>query len=101
MRAVPPEHDREVERSERALLVACAEMYFQGVSTRNVRPFDSAQGEARGLAGVKYIVSDAHSGIRAAIGRHLQGAQWQRCRVHPDRSPRASGRSGERCRTRS
>jgi len=25
------------ERSERALLVACAEMYFQGVSTRNVR----------------------------------------------------------------
>jgi transposase-like protein len=25
------------QRSERALLVACAEMYFQGVSTRNVR----------------------------------------------------------------
>ena len=25
------------ERSERALLAACAEMYFQGVSTRNVR----------------------------------------------------------------
>ena len=25
------------ERSERALLVACGEMYFQGVSTRNVR----------------------------------------------------------------
>jgi transposase-like protein len=25
------------ERSERALLVACSEMYFQGVSTRNVR----------------------------------------------------------------
>src|SRR5207344_218699 len=24
------------QRSERALLVACAEMYFQGVSTRNV-----------------------------------------------------------------
>src|SRR5689334_3178494 len=25
------------QRSERALLTACAEMYFQGVSTRNVR----------------------------------------------------------------
>src|SRR4029079_6001420 len=25
------------QRSERALLVACGEMYFQGVSTRNVR----------------------------------------------------------------
>ena len=25
------------QRSERALLVACGEMYFQGVSTRNVQ----------------------------------------------------------------
>ena len=36
----------------------------------------------RGLKGVKLIVSDAHSGIRAAIKRHFQGAAWQRCRVH-------------------
>ena len=161
------------ERSERALLVACSEMYFQGVSTRNVRAvleqmcdtelsamtvsrvaseldeklssFRSRQldhtqweylmldaryekvrvdqkvisqaalvvvgftidgkrevlewrigdseseqcwGELfislkdRGLKGVKLIVSDAHSGIRAAIKRHFQGATWQRCRVH-------------------
>ena len=28
------------------------------------------------------IVSDAHSGIRAAIKRHFQGVSWQRCRVH-------------------
>jgi putative transposase len=161
------------ERSERALLVACAEMYFQGVSTRNVREVleamcgsdvssmtvsrvageldekldvflarrldhtswqylmldaryekvrvdgkvvsqavlvtvgftaegkrevldwrvaDSESEQSwggvfrslrdRGLAGVRYVVSDAHSGIRAAIARHLQGAQWQRCRVH-------------------
>jgi putative transposase len=36
----------------------------------------------RGLKGVKLIVSDAHRGIRAAVDRHFQGAQWQRCRVH-------------------
>jgi putative transposase len=161
------------ERSERALLVACGEMYFQGVSTRNVqavltqmcgtelsamtvsrvaaeldeplagfraRRLDHTQWEylmvdaryekvrvdgkvisqavlvtvgfsvegkrelldwrvgdseseqhwgelfanlkARGLKGVKLIVSDAHRGIRAAKDRHFQGAQWQRCRVH-------------------
>jgi putative transposase len=161
------------ERSERALLVACGEMYFQGVSTRNVqavlkemcgtelsamtvsrvaaeldeplanfraRRLDHTQWEYlmvdaryekvrvdgkvitqavlvavgftvhgtrellewrvgnseseqhwselfaslkdRGLKGVKLIVSDAHRGIRAAIDRHFQGAQWQRCRVH-------------------
>jgi putative transposase len=161
------------QRSERALLVACGEMYFQGVSTRNVqkvleemcgldissatvsrvaaeldeklsvfreRRLDhttweylmldaryekirvggrvisqavlvtvgfTAQGRRevldwrvadseseqhwgevfkslkdRGLGEVKLVVSDAHSGIRAAITRHLQGATWQRCRVH-------------------
>ena len=161
------------QRSERALLVACSEMYFQGVSTRNVREVLSAmcdgevsamtvsrvaaevdekvaafrdrrlghtawpylmvdaryekvrvdgrvvsqavlvvigftaegrrevldwrvgdsEAEAfwgglfrdlkdRGLSGVAYVVSDAHGGIRAAMGRHFQGASWQRCRVH-------------------
>ena len=161
------------QRSERALLVACGEMYFQGVSTRNVRqvlesmcggeisamtvsrvaqeldeklsafrcrrldetdwPYlmidaryekvrvegrvvsqavlvvvgftsqgrrevlhwavgDSESEQTwgqvfralkdRGLNGVKLVVSDAHSGIRAALSRHLQGTVWQRCRVH-------------------
>jgi transposase-like protein len=164
------------ERSERALLVACGEMYFQGVSTRNVRAvlqemcgtelssmtvsrvageldgkleafrarrLDHAEwdylmldaryekvrvdgrvvsqavlvtvgfttqgrrevldwrvcdsesegnwGEVfsslkdRGLRGVKLVVSDAHKGIRSAIGRHFQGSAWQRCRVHYER----------------
>jgi len=36
----------------------------------------------RGLSGVKLLVSDAHAGIRSAATRHLQGASWQRCRVH-------------------
>jgi putative transposase len=161
------------QRSERALLVACGEMYFQGVSTRNVqnvlqemcglqvssatvsrvaaeldekllafhdrrldhtgwkylmldaryekirvgekvisqavlvtmgftvegkrevldwRVADSESEQSwgevfrslkdRGLGTVKLVVSDAHSGIRAAISRHLQGACWQRCAVH-------------------
>lgn len=161
------------QRSERALLVTCSEMYFQGVSTRNVRrvleamcdgeissttvsrvameldeklasfrsrrldwtswPYlmidaryekvridgkvvpqavlvvvgftaeghrelldwrvgdsesEACWGEVfrslkdRGLKGVKLVVSDAHRGIRAALGRHLQGVAWQRCRVH-------------------
>lgn len=161
------------QRSERALLVACAQMYYQGVSTRNVTevleamcdgeisaatvscvaaeldeklkafrarklnatayPYltvdaryekvrvdqkvvsqavlvvagftadgrreildwrmGDSESEAtwgglfgdlkdRGLSGVRLVVSDAHRGIRAALGRHLQGVAWQRCRVH-------------------
>jgi transposase-like protein len=34
------------------------------------------------MGSVKLVVSDAHGGIRSAISRHLQGAAWQRCRVH-------------------
>ena len=37
---------------------------------------------ARGLGGVRLVVSDAHQGLRGAIGAVLQGAAWQRCRVH-------------------
>jgi putative transposase len=37
---------------------------------------------ARGLAGVKLVVSDAHHGLKAAIGAVLAGASWQRCRTH-------------------
>jgi transposase-like protein len=37
---------------------------------------------ARGLGGVKLVVSDAHQGLKGAIAAVLQGAGWQRCRVH-------------------
>lgn len=160
------------QRSERALLVACSEMYFQGVSTRRVQAvlekmcgldisamtvsrvaaeldekldgmrgrrltseyrylmidaryekvragasvsseavlvvigfnhqggreiLDWCNGDSesletwgavfqglkqRGLTGVKLVISDAHSGIRAALEKHFQGVRWQRCRVH-------------------
>jgi putative transposase len=36
---------------------------------------------ARGLNGVRLCVSDAHEGLRQAIGKVL-GCQWQRCTVH-------------------
>jgi transposase-like protein len=38
--------------------------------------------KARGLAGVKLVVSDAHTGLKNAIAVVFQGAAWQRCRVH-------------------
>ena len=37
---------------------------------------------ARGLRGVQLVTSDAHEGLRQAIGAVLHGASWQRCRVH-------------------
>ncbi len=37
---------------------------------------------ARGLGGVRLVTSDAHEGLRQAIGAVLHGASWQRCRVH-------------------
>ncbi len=37
---------------------------------------------ARGLSGVRLVISDAHEGLTGAIAAVLQGASWQRCRVH-------------------
>lgn len=37
---------------------------------------------ARGLHGVQLVISDAHEGLKAAIGAVFAGAAWQRCRVH-------------------
>ena len=36
----------------------------------------------RGLGGVQLVTSDAHEGLKGAIGAVLLGAAWQRCRVH-------------------
>jgi len=36
----------------------------------------------RGLDGVKLVISDAHSGLKAAIEKVFQGTVWQRCKVH-------------------
>ena len=37
---------------------------------------------ARGLSGVQLVISDAHEGLKNAIGGVLPGASWQRCRTH-------------------
>ena len=40
---------------------------------------------ARGLSGVRLVISDAHEGLvgtSGAIGAVLPGASWQRCRTH-------------------
>jgi len=36
----------------------------------------------RGLQGVEFIVSDCHTGLKAAARKQFQGAIWQRCQVH-------------------
>ncbi|MDI2129133.1 IS256 family transposase [Yinghuangia seranimata] len=37
---------------------------------------------ARGLAGVRLVLSDSHAGLVAAVRAVMIGAAWQRCRVH-------------------
>jgi putative transposase len=47
----------------------------------------------RGLQGVQLVISDAHEELKAAIGKVLTGATWQRCRVHFTLAPRCARRS--------
>jgi transposase-like protein len=37
---------------------------------------------ARGLSGVKLVISDAHEGLKQAVAEVLPGSSWQRCRTH-------------------
>jgi putative transposase len=37
---------------------------------------------ARGLSGVRLVVSDDHKGLKQAVAAVLTGASWQRCRTH-------------------
>ena len=36
----------------------------------------------RGLSGVQLVISDSHRGLINAVSTVMQGASWQRCRVH-------------------
>lgn len=36
----------------------------------------------RGLNGAQLVISDAHEGLKSAVGQVLSEASWQRCRVH-------------------
>jgi transposase-like protein len=44
---------------------------------------------ARGLSGVRLVVSDGPTGLKAAIAQVLGDATWQRCRVHFTRNLQA------------
>jgi transposase-like protein len=51
---------------------------------------------ARGLSGVRLVISDAHQGLVDSIQATLPGASWQRCRTHFMRNllakvPKAAG----------
>ncbi len=37
---------------------------------------------ARGLHGVRIVVSDAHAGLKEALAARLTGVPWQRCQFH-------------------
>lgn len=79
-------------------VVSKAALIATGVSEtgeREVLGIDVASGEmescwkrflerlvARGLSGVQLVISDSHSGLRAAIQAVLVGVSWQRCYVH-------------------
>ena len=49
----------------------------------------------RGLRGVKLVISDSHSGLKAAIAKVFK-ATWQRCRVHFMRNALAYAGKGQR-----
>jgi putative transposase len=38
--------------------------------------------KARGLSGVKLVISDGHKGIQKAVEKNFVGASWQMCNVH-------------------
>jgi len=40
----------------------------------------------RGLSGVKFVVSDDHDGLKAALNAEFSGVIWQRCQCHLQRN---------------
>jgi len=65
------------QRSERALLVACAEMYFQGVSTRNVRAVLEAMCDGEiSSATVSRVAAELDEKLTAFRHRRLDSTAW-------------------------
>ena len=65
------------QRSERALLVACGEMYFQGVSTRNVQQVleKMCDGEISAMT-VSRVASELDQRLLEFRGRRLDHTAW-------------------------
>ncbi|XYX40446.1 IS256 family transposase [Candidatus Erwinia dacicola] len=74
-----------------AVIIACAvnldgrrEIIGMGIGESEAKAFWLAfllSLKERGLEGVKLVISDSHSGLKAAI-QQVFCASWQRCRVH-------------------
>lgn len=65
------------QRSERALLVACAEMYFQGVSTRNVRQVLEAMCDGEiSSSTVSRVAQELDEKLLAFRHRRLDGTEY-------------------------
>jgi putative transposase len=65
------------QRNERALLVACAEMYFMGVSTRKVRRvLEQMGGVALSASTVSCVASELDEHLAAFRQRRLDEAPW-------------------------
>jgi transposase-like protein len=71
------------ERSERALLVACGEMYFQGVSTRNVREVLETMCEGVDLSAmtVSRVAAEIDEKLSAFRGRRLEASAYPYLKV--------------------
>ena len=65
------------QRSERALLTACAEMYFQGVSTRNVRQvLDAMCSSEISAATVSRVAAELDEKLAEFRCRRLDATAW-------------------------
>ena len=71
------------ERSERALLVACGEMYFQGVSTRNVREVLATMCEGVELSAmtVSRVAQEIDEKLAVFRARRLEGHAYPYLKV--------------------
>jgi len=94
----PPLEVLRYQRHEQALVSMLAECYLQGVAANGSREYlgvwlgTAESGPAwstvfkdlhqRGLTGVQYVVSDEHTGLKAAVQRFFPAAVHQRCQVH-------------------
>jgi putative transposase len=65
------------QRSERALLVACGEMYFQGVSTRNVKAVleSMCDGDISAMT-VSRVAAELDEKLSEFRGRRLNHSDW-------------------------
>lgn len=81
VRACEPYHPgmfARFQRSERALLVACSEMYFQGVSTRNVREvLEGMCGLEVSAMTVSRVAGELDEKLDAFCARRLDHTAWE------------------------